>query len=267
MNSLIVGSGPSAPSLESRELTSITKVAINNAWLVRSDFDYVVYPFDFPSERRPPSNYCGRQISNAGYMEAINTAGGIIFGGATMAFAAGYWAVYTLRSKTIGVFASDMVYRGTKTHFYGNGTADPLRSDVSLQHLEAKSARLFLWALTNGVLLVNCSEEPESRLVYPRLSLSDLSNHEGVVGQNYGDLIERANEVFELERNAPFDAKREDYWTLADTPDKMNYIHFIDKQWAATIPLIQTAFSDLAPDCSLLTKVRRLFNRCLGNPS
>ena len=35
-------------------------------------------------------------------------------------------------------YACDMTYSGNVTHFYGQGTADPLRPDVTLQSLEAK---------------------------------------------------------------------------------------------------------------------------------
>lgn len=258
MNSLIVGSGPTAIDLKDADLPSIAKIAVNNAWLLRTDFDYVVYPFDFPTDRRPPKTYAGLQISNAQYMEAINSAGGMIFCGATMAFATGYWAVHTLRSKAVGFFASDMVYNGTRTHFYGEGTADPLRADVTLRNLEAKSARLFLGALTQGTLLLNCSEEPETRLVFPRLSLSGLSAHNGPVGRSFRPLIDEANEVFALEKAAPFDATREDYWMLADTKEKIEYISIVDDAWAATIPLIKDVVSGIPGRGSLAKKLCRL---------
>ena len=261
MNSLIVGSGPSAIDLKDADLSSIAKIAVNNAWLLRADFDYVVYPFDFPPDRRPPSTYAGLQVSNAHYMEAINSAGGMIFCGATMAFATGYWAVHTLGSKAVGFFASDMVYSGTKTHFYGEGTADPLRADVTLRNLEAKSARLFLWALTKGTLLVNCSEQPETRLVFPRLSLSGLSGHDGPVGPSFRPLIDRANEIFALEKAAPFDAKREEYWMLADTKEKIEYISLIDNAWAAMIPSIEGVVSSIPGRSSFMKKLRRLVFR------
>ena len=51
---LILGSGPNV--LEAREWTKhpFDKiVAINNAWAVREDWDDLIYPFDFPEERRP----------------------------------------------------------------------------------------------------------------------------------------------------------------------------------------------------------------------
>ena len=60
------------------------------------------------------------------------------------------------------------------THFYGQGTPDPLRDDVTLQSLEAKSARLQLVVAARGCACVNISED-ESRLVFPRAHFEALT--------------------------------------------------------------------------------------------
>jgi len=68
-----------------------------------------------------------------------------------MAFTAGYWALHALRPEVMGFIGCDMVYPKTgATHFYGTGTADPLRDDVTLQDLGAKSARLMVMAAAQG---------------------------------------------------------------------------------------------------------------------
>jgi hypothetical protein len=70
-----------------------------------------------------------------------------------------------------------MVYEakpGQTTHFYGAGTADPLRYDVTLQSLEAKSLRFQALAHQNGCAVVNLSELENSRLCFPRLAFSTL---------------------------------------------------------------------------------------------
>ena len=62
----------------------------------------------------------------------------------------------------------DRVYPKTgSTHFYGTGTADPLRKDISLRSLKAKSARVYAIALRQGCQIANLSKA-ESELVAPR---------------------------------------------------------------------------------------------------
>ena len=63
---------------------------------------------------------------------------------------------------------------GIQSHFYGNGKADPLRSDITLQSLEAKSIRLMALAKINNCAVVNLSELPKSRLLFPRISITEL---------------------------------------------------------------------------------------------
>ena len=54
---LIIGSAPDALEAQSfnRELFQWI-VAINNAWKVRNDWDYCIFPDDFPENRRPNEN-------------------------------------------------------------------------------------------------------------------------------------------------------------------------------------------------------------------
>lgn len=176
---LVLGSGPDAPRARAWPRTGIDRiVAINNAWRVRPDWDDLVHPKDFPPERRPPVPARGQSLhSFEAYIPAINAHGGIVFCGGTMAFTAGYWALHALRPDLMAFLGCDMVYSGAgATHFYGAGTADPLRPDPTLQSLEAKSARLAHHAARQGCALVNLSESPESRLLFPRIAATDLAD-------------------------------------------------------------------------------------------
>ncbi|WP_296747534.1 hypothetical protein [Mesorhizobium sp.] len=145
-------------------------VAINNAWRVRPDWDVLVHAGDFPPERMPPPEPARQVFSAAHYVPAQNSFGGFVYAGGTMSLTAAYWAVHSLRPDVLAFLGCDMIYdRPGDTHFYGAGRADPLRDDVTLQSLEAKSARLFIHALRRGTLCVNLSDLPRSRLVFPRL--------------------------------------------------------------------------------------------------
>lgn len=142
-------------------------VAINNAHAIRPDWDYHVYPWDFPATRRPVPKGGQQAIEQDQFVPAQNAYGGFVYAGGTMAFTAAYWALARLRPRVLAVFGCDMHYPAGQTHFYGQGTADPLRDDITLRNLEAKSARLMILAAMQGCAMVNLSVGP-SRLVFPR---------------------------------------------------------------------------------------------------
>jgi hypothetical protein len=156
-------------------------VAINNAWRVRPDWDDAIYPEDFPDDRRPQQLRPGqRRIDAAAFVPAQNAFGGVVFNGATMAFTAGYWALQALRPDTLAFFGCDMVYPANgPTHYYGTGTADPLRADITLRDLEAKSARLGALAAMQGCRCLNLSAN-ESQLLFARAQPEMLGREMGV---------------------------------------------------------------------------------------
>ncbi|SEP06287.1 hypothetical protein SAMN04490248_12220 [Salinihabitans flavidus] len=173
---LILGSGPNAVASRDWDVSAVTHiVAINNAWRVRPDWSHLIHPEDFPPDRRPSA--CDprqRIVTAADYVPVQNRYGGFVYAGGTMAFTAGYWALGALRPRVMAFIGCDMVYpRQGNTHFYGTGAADPLRDDITLQNLEAKSARLALCAAMDGCHCVNLSTG-ESRLTFPRVDPHDL---------------------------------------------------------------------------------------------
>lgn len=174
---LILGSAPDVLGARDWPRAGLDAiVAINNAWQVRPDWDRLVHPKDFPAERLPPWPASHQSVhSYPDYVPAVNAYGGFVFGGGTMAFTAAYWVLHALRPRLVGFFGCDMVYPATgPTHFYGSGTADPMRPDPTLQSLEAKSARLMLMAAAQGCVMVNLSDAETSRLVFPRLDQGSL---------------------------------------------------------------------------------------------
>jgi hypothetical protein len=173
---LILGSGPNAMDAADWPRDPFDSiVAINNAWQVRPDWDLAIHPWDFPENRRPTPGPGQRLVTQDDFVPAQNDYGGFVYAGATMAFTAAYWVLHALRPKVIAMMGCDMVYpaRG-KTHFYGTGSPDPLRQDITLQSLEAKSARLRILAARQDCAVVNLSQGP-SRLVMPKLRLAALA--------------------------------------------------------------------------------------------
>jgi len=146
------------------------------------DWDYFIYPEDFPLERQPPPQILSKKkaITAKEFVPEQNHFGGFVFAGGTMAFTAGYWALGFLKPDVIAYLGCDMLYpkeTQDQNHFYGNGTSDPLRQDITFQSLEAKSVRLMAIAQMNQCEVVNLSELPESRLMFRRASLSQLLSH------------------------------------------------------------------------------------------
>ena len=156
---LIIGSAPDALEAQSfnRELFQQV-VAINNAWNVRSDWDYCIFPDDFPGNRRPNENDEQRLIGSEQYVPLQNKYGGFVYSGGTMAFTAGYWVLGHFNPQAIAYIGCDMVYDGKKTHFYGRGNPDPLRKDPTLKNLKAKSARLEAIAASQNCSIFNLSK-------------------------------------------------------------------------------------------------------------
>jgi hypothetical protein len=180
-NILILGSSPNVTAARDWPRAPFDAiVAINNAHAVRPDWDVMIYPHDFPASRVPVANANQRIVTEAEFVPAQNASGGFVYAGATMAFTAAYWALHALRPRTIAMFGCDMVYpaRGP-THFYGTGTPDPLRPDITLQSLEAKSARLMIHAALQGCAMVNLSHA-QSRLTFPRARRETLGGQRPV---------------------------------------------------------------------------------------
>lgn len=169
---LILGSGPNVTQARAWPRAPFDHIlAINNAWRVRADWDELIHPSDFPADRRPAR---GEVTTYTSYVPAQNAYGGFVYAGGTMAFTAAYWALHRHRPNVIAMMGCDMVYPASRnTHFYGTGTADPLRADVTLQSLEAKSARLMIHAARQDCAMVNLSSD-DSRLVFPRATPDTL---------------------------------------------------------------------------------------------
>lgn len=166
---LMLGSGPTVTEAAAWPRAPFDRVVtINNAHAVRPDWTHNVFPWDFPEARRPQAGPGQHLVTEAEFVPAQNLYGGFVYAGATMAFTTAYWALAEWQPQVIAALGCDMHYPKANSHFYGTGTADPLRADITLQSLEAKSARLMILAAMQGCAMVNLSFGP-SRLIFPRL--------------------------------------------------------------------------------------------------
>jgi hypothetical protein len=227
---LMIGSGPNAPMATNWPQASFDHiVAINNAWRVRPDWSHVIFPEDFPKERHPSEvSEAQTLVRYAEYVPQNNAFGGVLFAGGTMAFTAAYWALGALKPDVIAFIGCDLVYpKQGPTHFYGTGTADPLRDDVSLQNLEGKSARIALLAAQAGCHCVNLSQE-ESRLVFPRAGVGELAE----LGALKKPTDAGIDALRAAEQALGYHAPSGRYWEILDQIDATK-LSEIDARWLA----------------------------------
>jgi len=222
---LIIGSGPNAVKAAELETAFDAIVVINNAWRIRSDWTHLIFPYDFPEERWPQEIQSSQTvITEKEFVPIQNQYGGFIYAGATMAFTAGYWVLGALKPSHISFIGCDMHYPKTgKTHFYGKGTADPLREDISLMSLKAKSNRFLSLAYEQDCLVGNLSDGP-SKLTFPRVSSASLWPE---IPCRRADLISQA---LKQEKDLGYFDRSGRYWENLDKYD-CKEIKKIDNIW------------------------------------
>ncbi|OYU40327.1 MAG: hypothetical protein CFE33_07290 [Pseudorhodobacter sp. PARRP1] len=226
---LMLGSAPMAVEAANWPRGFDKVVAINNAWRVRADWDFSIYPWDFAPDRVAVPAPDQALVTEAAFVPAQNRYGGFVYAGATMAYTAAYWALDALRPRVLAVFGCDMHYPAGQTHFYGQGTPDPLRADITLRNLEAKSVRLMVLAAQQGCAVVNLSTGP-SRLLCPRVQLSELATAQPLAFDAARVAAAQAREA-ELAYFAPSGR----YWEDLSAYDTAE-IDALDALWLACLP-------------------------------
>ncbi|WP_374436865.1 hypothetical protein [Tabrizicola sp.] len=237
MRILMLGSAPMAAEAAAWPRQPFDMVlAINNAWRIRSDWDVAIHPYDFPADRQAVAGPGQRIVTETEFVPAQNEYGGFVYAGATMAFTAAYWALHDLKPSVIAVYGCDMHYpKSGPTHFYGAGTPDPLRPDVTLRSLEAKAARLMLLAARQGCAMVNLSTGP-SRLVFPRVTQAGVDGAVPFAGD-----AERVDAALRMESELGYVVPSGRYW---EEPGRFDLaaLDRLDALWlaASALPLRQT---------------------------
>ena len=147
-----------------------------------------------------------------------------------MAFTAGYWALGALKPRVLAYLGCDMVYEGRNTHFYGKGKPDPLRKDITLASLEAKSARLMAIAASHHCTCVNLSEERKSRLLFPRI------NHQQLIAELPIPVHDKesSQKALTLESEVGYTIENGRYWEHDNLFDPSKLAE-IDRLWLSAI--------------------------------
>ena len=226
---LILGSAPNVTAVRDWPKSLFTNIlAINNAWLVSPDWDAAIYAWDFPLKNRPTPQNNQQVIEEDSFVPVQNNYGGFVYSGGTMAFTAGYFALGHYKPKVLAFMGCDMVYTKTKnTHFYGSGTADPLRDDVTLRDLEAKSVRLQAMGARQGCAVVNLSKDP-SRLRFPRAALNSIAQEKP---NSFNE--ELITQALDLEQNLGYYVPSGRYWEK-ESRFNSSEIDALDALWRRT---------------------------------
>ncbi len=242
--SLVIGSAPDALLAKDWNLSAFNyRVAINNSWQITPDWDYLVYPEDLLPERLPKTPLKANQklIDASQFVPEQNKLGGFVYAGGTMAFTAAYWTLGALKPDLIAFIGCDMIYDasvGESNHFYGHGTSDPLRADMTLQSLEAKSVRFMAMANAMNCAVVNLSELPESRLLFPRVSRHELVGAdicEGLLAQQNLRLNSvKVAKALATEKALAYMSTSGKYWEQLENFDAAKLSH-IDDLWLASM--------------------------------
>ena len=158
-----------------------------------------------------------------------------------MSFTAGYWVLGALKPDVIAYLGCDMIYPNQKevqTHFYGTGRADPLRKDVTLQSLEAKSARFFAFAKSNHCKVFNLSEQPKSRLLFPKIPITTFLDQDllaKTLHQNNLKINTKSMEqALAKEKVLSYMAPSGRYWEIEKDLDP-SQLRSIDNLWLQTL--------------------------------
>lgn len=228
---LILGSGPNVIEILEQDLSGYDKiVVINNAWKVVEGWTDHIFPHDFPNQNKPQVlKSSQKKVDEKQFVDIQNQYGGFVYAGGTMAFTALYWALGYYSPRSIDILGCDMVYPKTgSTHFYGTGTADPLREDISLRSLEAKSARVYSIALRQGCQIANLSKA-DSKLIAPRRkSVNSPAPKPLKVNEN------KFNQAKQKEATLGYFVEDGKYWEKSDSfnTDEIDSLDFL---WRETV--------------------------------
>lgn len=249
---LIIGSAPDATRSREWDKEIFNDiVVVNNAWQIRNDWDFHIHPEDFPDDKRPKHINANQKIITADtYVKIQNSFGGFVYAGGTMCFTAAYWVLGALKPDMICFIGCDMIYpsNGLNTHFYGIGTPDPLRVDVTLQSLEAKSLRLYYLALQNNCICVNLSIQNESRLTFPRIEIdtlkdiTDLDFNKRLITLKSKVDLESVQGIVKQESDLGYYFESGRYWEHLNSICS-NELKAIDNAWLTSLETDQLTFN------------------------
>lgn len=193
MDVLIIGSGKSATLVNEIDLSLFTVVTVNHAHLATDKWTYWISSDDYDDYPTISPQRIGRhqKAIRAEYEPIVNYYGGYGVVGRSIVLCSSYWVLHELKPKRIFYLGCDMNYKpdeGGNTNFYGvgldvknNGISDPdkmikIWGGKDPNYLHNIFMRFYDIATSEGVEVYNLSNDPDTRLPYPRYELQNLIN-------------------------------------------------------------------------------------------
>ena len=232
MNVLVIGSAPDAIQARDWDMKVFDQVVvINNAWRTTIHWNELIFPYDFSDGNKPPQLLDHQKfVTEDQFVPAQNLFGGFVYAGATMVFTAGYWCLASHTPSLICFLGCNMHYpRDGQTHFYGTGTPDPLRDDISLTSLTACSRRLLSLGKRQNCEIVSLSLGP-GELKIPKISFDDVSSYKSKLSLNT-QIVERA---LNMEKKLGYYFEDGRYWNHPEVIDKKQ-LQDLDKLWINSV--------------------------------
>jgi hypothetical protein len=172
MDVIVVGSGPSGWAIKDWDLSEHYVIAINHAWQLTPFWTHLIHPDDYYGPFPESLNQIQQIVGSEKYLKDNLKFGNQEWRGNCMLYNALYYALH-FHPNTIGTIGADLYYPADgPTHFYGNGTPDPMRFTAPV-HQEWFRRFVVCSQQRRVSRLVNWSEEerglnPFSHAKFPR---------------------------------------------------------------------------------------------------
>lgn len=164
---------------------------VNNAFRATPKWRYAFFSRDYQKGKRPYPNDGQTIVDGEQIVFASSNWGGLLRTGLSVTLQSSYWILKNLKPGVIGYLGSDMNYKKDErgyTAFYGLGTdikekgiSDPdhmaqLHGDGNPNYLHDIYKLLETNAAKQGCTLYNFSDDPDTRLPYPKRTPQEIDN-------------------------------------------------------------------------------------------
>jgi hypothetical protein len=190
---LMIGSGLSAEMVNDYRYKENDWIicTVNNAFRVTPQWKYAFFSKDYQKGKRPYPQEGKIIVDGEQIVFASSQWGGLLRTGLSVTIQSSYWVLKNLKPHVMGYLGSDMNYKKDKrgwTTFYGlgadikfNGISDPdrmaqLHGGGNPNYIHDVYKLLEENAAKQGCKLYNFSDDPKTRLPFPKITAEEIDN-------------------------------------------------------------------------------------------